>query len=224
MAEHNFHPSFVTALELGGFEVAADFQEYVTFASGAGANNKLTADLALEPGRSPEVRAAVVRPMAQLILNAPFHPRQGRRTVLYGIPNGGQAFAEGIGEELELDVVRLVKDVNGQGNKTYRPVSQSDLELLHESDDAIAVEDAGNRWTSLHGAMYGSREAGLGELAVKTRGVAIFLQRSQPSLVRSLGRPVRVLTYLPIPDVIGPQDRAFQRLRPWISWREPDVA
>lgn len=221
MAATSWHPALVTALEIGSFEVAQDYRPYVTFASGSQANNKFTADLALEAGQPPEVRAAVVQPMAELVVGAPFRPRPSRRTVLFGIPSGGQSYAEAIGAELGLDVVHLSKQTNEPGVKRYSPATDFDAELLAAADDAIGVEDAGNEWTSLEGAIRGSAEFGLGALATKTRGVAIFLQRGRPEVTRSLGAPVRALTYKAIPNIIKPDDRFLQQTMPWVRWRQP---
>jgi hypothetical protein len=117
--------------------------------------------------------------------------------------------------------VRLAKQENEPGIKTYRPAAEIDVELLAQADDVIGVEDAGSEWTSLHGAMHRSAEFGLGALAAKTRGVAVFLQRGRPETTRSLGVPVRVLNYKPIPNMITPDDRFLQQARQWVRWRQP---
>lgn len=121
-------------LGIGAWEVDSVFQSYITFAGGDSANNKLSADKPLEKGQPWGVREAVLEPLEALVMGG---DGDVRPDTLWGVPSGGQAYAIELAEKRlagsGLSVVRLKKEINRVGKKSYLPMTDRDAELLEKA-------------------------------------------------------------------------------------------
>lgn len=158
------------------------------FADGREANNKLVMDRLLGCPKQLEV---VLRPLGALAL-------QHRPDALWGVPSGGQLFAEALGEELGLPVIQLEKVDTSPGRKTFRYQSEKDRLLAQQAKRLVGIEDVTTTFTSLAGAME------LPLLDQKTRAITAIWRRGSKEIERRLPVPIHWLVEEYMPNIMGP--------------------
>src|SRR6185437_13045957 len=118
------HPALEMCLDIGALQVASDFRELTRFSSGKPANTKFIGNMVRSKEHAREGQdEKVINYMVDFILGSEFRPKPDRRTVLCGIPSGGQDYSDRLGEPgaLGLEVAHLEKVDNLPGRRTYRP-------------------------------------------------------------------------------------------------------
>ena len=214
-------------LRIGSWEVGpdapegsgADFEDIAEFASGALANNKLSADKVLEtytqgmPVSEDEllaIRANVLNTFGKLLYVYGEDP-----DVLWGLPNGGQDYALWLGGMFGIPVARLGKATKEPGKKTFRPLTADDAKLLRKGRRMIGFEDAGNAGTSPHGAFYESDEQGLDMLRHNTMGFNFLWVRGRLQRLDRLKIPMNTVVDARVPNRITRKDAFYQDFGHW---------
>jgi hypothetical protein len=196
-----------------------DFADIATFASGDSANNKLIADMPLqqhsEAMRVPEWEFQEVRRRVLDALGSLLNGSSQEVDTLWGVPSGGQSYAETLAYDHGLQFVRLAKVLNQPGLKTYRPATPDDAAKLSAAKHMMGFEDAGNEGTSPYGALFGSDEHGLGQLREKTVGLSFLWVRGRLQHLKGIGAitrpPIRTVVREPMPNRIKSSDPFYRR-------------
>ncbi len=203
--------------EIGAWEVDANFEAYVEFASGKTANNKLDMELPIADFQPPAIQNAWLDPMTKMA-------DAENPDALWGIPSGGQSYATRIGERLGKPVLKIVKGKDLPGHKTYEldpEAADENEEILASSSRFALFEDAISEFTSVFGALYYSSQ-----LRGVSRGTELVIgawRRGNPAEERKVHRPVQAVITEEIPNIITPKHPFFKKYGKYAVMRQATV-
>jgi hypothetical protein len=163
------------------------------FASGKEANNKFDMPVALRVQAS---RRPLIGRMAALA--AVYDP-----DALWGVPSGGQEYAEELGEHMELPVIQL-SVTRANGKKEFHFATHHDRVLAARSVRKVGVEDITNEFTSTNATLL------LPELQ-NTVGMVAGARRGTPETEQLPGMPVDWAFEMQVPNIITPDHPLFQQ-------------
>lgn len=115
----------------------------LTSAAGKPMNNWFDMPLAL---KNEHARQLLIPALSRLAL-------RGRPDAVWGVPRGGQIFAEEVAEDLGLPVIALKAFRIDGGPKQFRFLRRENEELAREATDLVGVEDVVNEGGSVWSAL-----------------------------------------------------------------------